>query len=81
MKILVQNCMTHLYLKTLSDWTPSASEAKNFPSSESAIVYCAEHRIPTVQVVLKFDPDKYDISVPITEECEQAASSQNALRN
>jgi hypothetical protein len=65
----------------LSEWTPSPSEARNFLASESAIVFCAEHQIPAVQIVLKFDYDKYDISVPITEECEQAASAQNALRN
>ena len=81
MKILVQNCLTHLYLKTLSEWTSSPFEARSFPTSENAIVYCAEHRIPAVQIVLKFDYDKYDISVPITEECENAAESQNALRN
>lgn len=82
MKILVQNCLNHLYLKTLSEWTPSPSEAKNFPTSENAIVFCSEHRIPAVQVVLKFEYDRYDIRVPITEECEQpTASSQSALRN
>jgi hypothetical protein len=81
MKILVQNCLTHLYLKTLSDWTVDPTEAMNFPTSENAIVYCAEYRIPAVQIVLKFELDHYDISVPITEECKQASASQNALRN
>ena len=81
MKVLVQNCFTHHYLKTLSEWTPTASEAKSFPSSENAIVYCSEHRIPAVQVVLKFDYDQYDISVPITAECEDATDSQKALLN
>jgi hypothetical protein len=71
MKILVQNCFTHLYLKTLSEWTPSPHEAKSFPSSEKAIIYCTEHQLPAVQIVLKFDYDNYDISVPITEECEK----------
>jgi hypothetical protein len=81
MKILVQNCLTHLYLKTLTEWTAVSSEAMGFPSSESAILYCSRHRIPAVQIVLKFDPDRYDITVPITEECEQAAGSQKALLN
>jgi len=80
MKILVQNCLNHLYLKSLTEWTADVSEAKNFPTSENAISYCSKHRIPTVQVVLKFDPDRYDITVPITKECEQARS-QNALLN
>lgn len=78
MKILVQNCHNHLYLISLSEWTAVASEARTFPSSEKAIVYCAENRIPAVQIVLKFDYDRYDINVPITAECEQ---TQNALRN
>jgi len=71
----VQNCLNHLYLKNLTEWTADSAEAKSFPSSESAIVFCAEHQIPAVQVVLKFDFDRYDIQVPITEECEQAAAS------
>jgi hypothetical protein len=81
MKILVQNCMTHLYLKTLTQWTAMPSEAMNFPSSESAILYCTQHDIPAVQIVLKFDPERYDITVPITPECEEARGSQKALLN
>lgn len=81
MKILVQNCLTHLYLKTPSEWTADSDEAKSFPTSEKAIVYCSKNRIPAVQVVLKFDYARYDISLPITEECERAGRSQNALRN
>lgn len=75
MKILVQNCLTHLYLKTLSDWTPIAADAKQFSTSERAISFCAKHQIPAVQIVLKFDYDRYDISLPITEECERAVRS------
>jgi hypothetical protein len=80
MKILVQNCLTHLYFKSPTEWTDNPSEAKSFPSSEKAILYCAEHQIPAVQIVLKFEPARYDITVPITEECEQAGS-QKALLN
>jgi hypothetical protein len=80
MKILVQNCLTHLYLKALDAWTANPTDAKDFQSSEKAILYCTQHQIPAVQIVLKFQPDRYDITVPITEECEQAAGSQKALR-
>jgi hypothetical protein len=80
MKILVQNCLNHLYLKSLNEWTSEVLEAKSFPTSERAIAFCAQHQVPAVQVVLKFDPDRYDITVPITEECDQARS-QNALLN
>ena len=71
MKILVQNCLNHLYLKGLEDWTAEPSDAKSFPTSESAILFCSEHQIPAVQVVLKFEQTRYDIQVPITEECEK----------
>jgi hypothetical protein len=81
MKILVQNCLTHLYLRTLSEWTADAAEARNFRASEEAIIFCSKHQIPAVQVVLKFDSDRYDINVPLTEECEEPGRSQNALHN
>ena len=71
MKILVQNCLNHLYLKGLGDWTAEPSDAKSFPTSESAILFCSEHQIPAVQVVLKFDEKRYDIHVPLSEECEK----------
>ena len=75
MKILVQNCLNHMYLRSLSEWTPEVSEAKEFSTSEKALAYCNEHQIPAVQVVLKFDYEQYDIRVPITEECEEKKSA------
>jgi hypothetical protein len=80
MKILVQNCLNHRYLKSLQEWTADASEAKNFSTSESALAFCTRHKLPAVHIVLKFDPDRYDITVPITKECEQTGE-QNALLN
>ena len=77
MKILVQNCLNHLYLKSLSEWTPESSEAKEFPTSENALAFCTEHQIPAVQVVLKFEYDRYDVKVPITEECEEPIARRN----
>ena len=71
MKILLQNCVNHLYLKGVQEWTAEPSEAKSFPTSENAISYCTEHQISAVQVVLKFDERRYDIQVPISEDCEQ----------
>ena len=80
MKILVQNCVTHLYLKYLSEWTSDAEEAQNFVSSHRAMIFCAQHRLPAVQIVLKFDSERYDISLPITEECDETAGRpQRAL--
>jgi hypothetical protein len=80
MKILVQNCLNHHYLKSLNEWTPDVSQAKSFPTSEKAITFCTRHELPAVHIVLKFDPDRYDITVPITKECEEAGA-QNTLLN
>jgi hypothetical protein len=79
MKILVQNCLNHLYLKTPSEWTADPEDARNFSTSEKALGYCAEHRIPAVQIVLKFNADRYDIQMPITPECEESRPPQRAL--
>jgi hypothetical protein len=81
MKILVQNCLNHLYLKSPTEWTADAADAKIFPSSENALIYCTEHDIPAVQIVLKFQPDRFDITLPITEECSEGANTQKALLN
>jgi hypothetical protein len=81
MKILVQNCLNHLYLKSPTEWTADAADAKIFPSSENALLYCTEHDIPAVQIVLKFQPDRFDITLPITEECTEGANTQKALLN
>jgi hypothetical protein len=58
-------------------WTADPEAARIFPTSESAISYCAEHRVPHAQIVLKFDQDyatKYDITVPLSKECKEAAA-------
>ena len=81
MKILIQNCLDHRYLKSASEWTAEPDDARNFPTSEKALAYCAEHRIPAVQIVLKFDASHYDIQMPITPECEKAGPAQRALLN
>ena len=66
-------------MKLLNEWTDNAAEAQSFPTSENALEFCAKHRIPAVQIVLKFDPDQFDVTVPITAECEQAGEPQKAL--
>ncbi len=45
------------------------------------MAYCARHQIPAVQIVLKFEPDRYNITVPITKECADGADSQKTLLN
>lgn len=71
MKVLIQNCHTHSYLVSLDEWTDLPEGARTFPSTERAMAFCMEHRIPAAQVVLKFEYDQYDIKVPVSKECEE----------
>lgn len=75
-KILVQNCLNHLYLRDLTDWVPNPSEARTFASTENAVMFCTEHQLRAVQVVLKFDHDRYDISLPASKECERPEAAK-----
>ena len=75
MKVLIQNCFTHSYLVSLDEWTNNPASARTFPSTDRAMAFCMEHRIPQAQVVLKFDYDQYDIKVPISKECEELAGN------
>ena len=79
MRILVQNCVTCAYLVSPDKWSDDAEAARTFPTSESAIAYCAEHQVSHAQIVLKFDDDyatKYDITVPLSKECKEAAAAE-----
>jgi hypothetical protein len=75
MKFLIQNCHTHNYLRTLNDWTPDADQARDFGTSGKAMHFCSEHQLPAVQIVLKFETDRYDVRLPITEECKEPVAS------
>ena len=73
MKVLIQNCFSHKYFVSLGEWTENPDTARNFPTTEKAMAFCMEHRIPEAQVVLKFEYDRYDIKVPVSKECEEPA--------
>jgi hypothetical protein len=72
MRILIQNCFKYCYLKSLGEWTDNPDEAMTFPSSERALAFCTEHRIPDAQLVLKFEYDEYDVTLPFTDDCRRA---------
>ncbi|MDB6068790.1 MAG: hypothetical protein JWR26_4998 [Pedosphaera sp.] len=65
MRALLRHSETGLYLQTPGQWTPSYHEALDFKSSVTAREYCRRHKLFTVQIVLKFDSDKYDIVLPV----------------
>jgi hypothetical protein len=74
MRILLQQKETGLYFKDVSLWVHQSSEAMDFISSTAAIEFCVANKLPAVQVVLKFDGQRYDIVLPM--ESTPAVSGQ-----
>lgn len=64
MKALIQQLGTGLYFKDPASWTIDPDQAFDFTSSANAWSYCTSLELDDVQIVLKFDPDKYDIILP-----------------
>lgn len=69
MRILLQQKETGLYFTEDGLWG-HCGEAKNFISSTTALDYCLAHKIPSVQLVLKFDDQPYDIVWPVVSNPE-----------
>jgi hypothetical protein len=65
MRILLQQKETGLYFKDIDSWTRHGSEAMDFVSSTAAIDFCVLNKLTGVQMVLKFDEQKYDIVLPL----------------
>jgi hypothetical protein len=68
MRILLQQKETGQYFKDIGAWTREPGEAMDFLSSTSAIDFCVTNRISGVQIVLKFEEQRYDIVLPVLPE-------------
>ena len=64
MRILLQRKDSGLYFKDVDSWTGDPAEAMDFVSSTTALEFCAVNKLDTVQVVLKFENEKYEIVLP-----------------
>ncbi len=64
MRILLQRKDSGLYFKDVDSWTGDTAEAMDFVSSSTALEYCAVNKLDAVQVVLKFEDEKYEIVLP-----------------
>ena len=65
MRILIQQKETGLYFRDIDAWTRNPAEAMDFLSSTSAIDFCVLNKISGVQLVLKFEEQRYDIVLPV----------------
>jgi hypothetical protein len=75
MRILLQQKESGLYFKDIDSWDPDPSEAMDFLSSTSAIDFCVANKISDVQLVLKFDEQRYDIVLPVLPTPEEPRQS------
>lgn len=64
MRILLQQRDSGLYFRDIDSWIADASEAMDFVSSTQALQFCATNQLDAVQVVLKFEDEKYKIVLP-----------------
>ena len=67
MRILLQHKETGLYFKDIESWVRNSVEAMDFISSTAAIDFCVTNRLGEVQLVLKFEEQKYDIVMPMEQ--------------
>ena len=65
MKILLQQKESGLYFRDIGAWDPDPAQAMDFLSSTSAIDFCVANKINGVQLVLKFEEQRYDIVLPV----------------
>lgn len=65
MRILLQQKETGLYFKDIGAWVRDTAEAMDFVSSTTAIDFCVTNKLPGVQLVLKFQDQKFDIVLPM----------------
>ena len=65
MRILVQQIETGLYFRDIDAWERDSAHAMDFLSSTAAIEFCTANKLTGVQLVLKFEEEKYDIVLPV----------------
>lgn len=76
MRILLQNKETGLYFKDIDAWVRSGLEAMDFVSSSAAIDFCIANKLNGLQVVLKFEDQRYEIVLPMMQESETARGTK-----
>ena len=69
MKTLLRNTTTGCYLQGGDLWTAFAEKALDFKSTERLIRFVREAKVNTMELelLLSFDDDRYNITLPIDE--------------
>ena len=75
MRILLQQKQSGKYFRDIDAWDADPAEAMDFLSSTAAIDFCVANKISDVQLVLKFDEQRYDIVLPVLKGREEPRKS------
>lgn len=78
MRILLQQKESGLYFKDIDAWSRNPDEAMDFVSSTSAIDFCVLNKISNVQLVLKFEEQRYDIVLPVLTKAHRTGEEREA---
>jgi hypothetical protein len=65
MKILIQNCTSHLFLAKGWRWTDELNGALTFENTTKALDVCIASQDENLQNVLKFDLPVLDVALPL----------------
>jgi hypothetical protein len=76
MRILLQQRDTGLYFKDIDQWVRHTNEAMDFVSSSAAIDFCVSNKLSGLQVVLKFEDQRYEIVLPVAPEQDLRGSKR-----
>jgi len=79
MRILLQQKDTGLYFRDIDSWDTNPFEAMDFLSSTAAIDFCVANKISGVQLVLKFDEQRYDIVMPVQIQPNESPESRKSM--
>jgi hypothetical protein len=76
MKILLQHNRTLHYLRPNNTWARSASDARNFQNSQTAINYAYENNLLDVYIAVKFvGNESDDVVIPLPEQTPSVAEA------
>lgn len=78
MRILLQQKDTGLYFKDIDQWVRQGKDAMDFVSSSAAIEFCVSNHLSGLQIVLKFEDQKYEIVMPAVPDQELRQGSKRA---
>jgi hypothetical protein len=66
MRIVLQQKDSGLYFKDIAAWVSDSTEAMDFVSSTAALDFCVANKLGDVQLVFKFQEERFDIVLPVS---------------